>query len=240
MEYRNAQFNDFYNDWARNEYGGTWRDVWAVSLQKTARFAFAYFWQGTLLLLPGLYFVFRDRKMRFLFVTLFLVTVSLYLVVWSNAHYAAPATCILFALLVQSMRHVRQMHLFGMRVGLPLSRTAVLLLVLNTANSVSLHTCDTLLWTCAGNQNRAAIAKQLENSPGKHLVVVRYNEDHNIHEEWVFNGADLDGAKVLWARELDAEQNAKLIGYYKDRKVWLVQPDENPTEVVPYTPATLP
>jgi hypothetical protein len=240
IEYRNAQFNDFYNDWARNEYRGTWQDIWAVSLQKTTRFALAYFWQGTLLLLPGLFFVFRDRKMRFLLVTLFFVTVSLYLVVWSNAHYAAPLTCILFALLVQSMRHVRQMRLFDMRVGLPLSRTAILLLVLNIANSVSQHTCDTLLWTCAGNQSRAAVAKQLENSPGKHLIVVRYNDDHNIHEEWVFNGADLDGAKVLWARELDAEQNAKLFAYYKDRTIWIVQPDENPSEIVPYTSAILP
>lgn len=239
MEYRNAQFNDFYNDWARNEYDGTWRDIWVVSLQKTARFAFAYFWQGSLLLLPGFCFALRDRKMRFLLVTLFLVTVSLYLVVWSNAHYAAPVTCILFALQVQSLRHVRQMRLFGMRVGVFLSRVAILLLIVGTANSVSLHACDTLLWTCAGNQNRARIAKQLENSPGKHLVIVRYDEGHNIHEEWVFNGADLDGAKVLWARELNKEQNTKLLDYYKDRTIWLVQPDENPSEIVPYAPAGL-
>lgn len=240
MEYRNAQFNDFYNDWARDEYRGTWRDIWAVSLQKTARFAFAYFWQGTLLLLSGFYFAFRDHKMRFFLAILFLVTVCVYLVVWSNAHYAAPVTCLLLALQVQAIRHVRQMRLLGMRVGLLLSRTAILLLLIGTMNSVTAHSCDTLLWTCAGNENRAAILKKLENSPGKHLVMVRYSEDHNIHEEWVFNGADLDGAKVLWARELDDEQNAKLLAYYKDRTVWLVQPDEDPTEMVPYAPKGLP
>ena len=71
--------------------------------------------------------------------------------------------------------------------------------------------------------------------------MVRYGEGHNIHEEWVFNGADLDGAKVLWARELDdKEQNAKLLAYYSGRTVWLVQPDEDPSEIVPYTAAELP
>jgi hypothetical protein len=235
IEYRNAQFQDFYNDWARNEYQRTWPDIWQVSLQKTARFAFAYFWQGSLLLLPGFYFIFRDRKMRLFLLTLLLVTVSVYLVVWSNAHYAAPVTCILFALQIQALRYVRQMRLFGANVGLLLSRTAILLLLLSTANNVTLHACDTLLWTCAGNQSRARIEKQLNNSPGKHLVMVRYSEDHNIHEEWVFNGADLDGAKVLWARELDKEQNEKLLEYYKDRSIWFVQPDENPSEVTAYT-----
>jgi hypothetical protein len=241
MEYHNAQFDDFYNDWARNEYRGTWSDVGRVSLQKTARFAFAYSWQGILLVLPGFYFVFCDRKMRFLLATVFLVAVSLYLVVWSNAHYAAPITCILFALQVQAIRHVRQMRIAGMRVGFVLSRTAVLLLFIGAFNNVSARSCDTLLWTCAGNQNRATIAKKLQSLPGKHLVVVRYGDDHNIHEEWVFNGADLDGAKVLWARELDDnEQNAKLLAYYAGRMIWLVQPDEDPSEIVSYAPKELP
>jgi hypothetical protein len=234
MEYRNAQFNDFYNEWSRNEYSGTWRDIWNVSLQKTKRYAFAYFWQGSLLLLPGFYFAFRDRRMRLLVVTLILVTIGLYLVVWPNAHYAAPLTCILVALQVQSIRHIRQMRLSGMRVGLLLSRTAILLLMLSTLNRVSLHNCDPMLWTCAGNQNRARLAKQLENSPGKHLVMVRYDEGHNVHEEWVFNGADLDGAKVLWAREIDAAQNAKLFDYFKDRQIWLIEPDSDNTELTSY------
>src|SRR5437588_12278708 len=78
------------------------------------------------------------------------------------------------------------------------------------------------------------------HTPGKHLILVRYGEDHNIHDEWGYNGAEIDSAKVLWARELDAEQNAKLLAYFKDRHVWLVEPDKDNTESIPYTPLASP
>jgi hypothetical protein len=64
--------------------------------------------------------------------------------------------------------------------------------------------------------------------PGKQLVIVRYSPDHNSLDEWVYNAADIDGAKVIWAREMNAANDFELIDHYKDRKVWLVQPDTEP------------
>ena len=78
--------------------------------------------------------------------------------------------------------------------------------------------------------------KKLEQLPGQHLLMVRYSDHHNIHDEWVYNGADIDGAKVVWARELDEEQNEKLFAYFRDRQIWLVEPDVNNILVKPYTP----
>ena len=70
------------------------------------------------------------------------------------------------------------------------------------------------------------------------MIVVRYDPDnHNIHDEWVYNGAEIDNAKVLWARELDPAQNARLLAYFKDRQIWLVEPDTDNTELIPYSPA---
>ena len=42
-----------------------------------------------------------------------------------------------------------------------------------------------------------------------------------------YNGADIDSSKIVWARELDAMQNEKLLAYFKDRQVWLARPDED-------------
>ena len=43
---------------------------------------------------------------------------------------------------------------------------------------------------------RAAIARKLEQIPGKHLVFVRYTNDHSAHEEWVYNAAKSAGAEL--------------------------------------------
>jgi len=84
------------------------------------------------------------------------------------------------------------------------------------------------------NYRRAAMLKQLENTPGQHLVIVRYKPDHDfILDEWVFNNADIDGSKVLWARDMGA-QNAELIHYFGSRHVWLAEPDYNPPKLTPY------
>src|SRR5712664_2654811 len=60
LEYRNHQFEDFYNGWEREDYQNTWQDVWTVSCEKLTRSGSTYFWWGALLLLPGLPFVFFE------------------------------------------------------------------------------------------------------------------------------------------------------------------------------------
>ena len=119
-------------------------------------------------------------------------------------------------------------------VAIALCVTAVVLLPFEVATVLERHRCDPLHWTCEGDPSRVAIADTLNHTPGKHLIIVRYEQDHNIHDEWVFNGAEIDNAKVLWARELWPEQNAKLFAYFKDRQIWLVTPDTDNTFLEPY------
>jgi hypothetical protein len=73
---------------------------------------------------------------------------------------------------------------------------------------------------------RAAVARQLETSAGFHLVFVHYAPVHVFHDEWVYNRADIDHAKVIWANDLGPARNRQLIQYLdRNRKVWLVEPD---------------
>jgi len=122
------------------------------------------------------------------------------------------------------------------RWGAIFARTSVLLLLVDTAGAVMRKDCDTFYWTCQGDVSRLAIQRKLEALPGKHLVMVRYTDDHNIHDDWVYNGAEIDSAKVVWAREINPEQDAKLLQYFGDHKVWLVTPDADNTFLEPYTP----
>ena len=43
-----------------------------------------------------------------------------------------------------------------------------------------------------------------------------------LYREWVYNEANIDGAKVVWAREMDTAHNRKLLEYFADRCVWLL------------------
>jgi hypothetical protein len=235
IAYRNQQFEDFYSGWEREDYDNKLADVVRVTEEKLIRCSLAFFWMGELLALPAVVFLFRDRKMRLLLVTFFLVMAGVFAVIWSNAHYAAPLTCVIVALTVQTIRHLRTMGNERRPVGVALSRAIVILLLLETSATTALGNCDPLPWTCHGDPSRLAIAEKLQHTPGKHLILVRYEQDHNIHDEWVYNGAEIDNAKVLWARELDAEQNAKLFAYFKDRRIWLVTPDSDNTYLEAYT-----
>jgi hypothetical protein len=77
---------------------------------------------------------------------------------------------------------------------------------------------------------------QLESIPGQHLVIVRYSYDHhNVNYEWVYNTADIDHSKIVWAREIQGADISPLLNYYKDRNVWLVEADSVPVKLVPYS-----
>ena len=236
LTYNNEQFDQFYNEWEREDYQTTWKDALGVTVEKVARMGVEFFWPGALCLLPALAFAFRDRKMRLLVVTLLVVLAAVFVVIWSAPHYAAPVTCVIYALLVQAVRHLRTIKWKARPLGLAFSRALVVLLVLETGISVGRRACDPMWWTCTGDPSRVAVMEKLLHLPGKHLIMVRYSEDHNVHDEWVYNGADIEGSKVIWARELDEEQDEKLFAYYKDRHVWLVKPDVDNTKIVPYTP----
>jgi hypothetical protein len=235
-QYNNAQFEDFYNDFEREEYHTTFDDFKSISWLKLTRYTTTYFWMGLLLIVPWLPLAFLNKKTKLLSLSFFFCVPGLFAVVWSNSHYAAPLTCVFFALIVLAIRHLRTVRISGRPIGMALSWATVALLVFDVSGGVAHRSCDPIWWTCQGDVSRAAIQKTLENKQGKHLIIVRYGEDHNIHDEWVYNGAEIDGAKVLWARELTAEQNEKLFEYFKDRQVWLVTPDTDNTYLEPYSP----
>lgn len=75
----------------------------------------------------------------------------------------------------------------------------------------------------------ARAQEMLERQPGRQLVLVRYGPRHDIYEELVYNQADIDGSKVIWARSLGPQQDAELIRHYSDRQVWMLTEDAGVT-----------
>jgi hypothetical protein len=88
-------------------------------------------------------------------------------------------------------------------------------------------------------QGRAAIDDQLAHAPGEQLVFVRYSPSHRF-AEWIHNAADIDSARTVWANDLGAQENAKLLRYYANRKAWLLEPDARPPALTPYSAESSP
>lgn len=177
--------------------------------------------------------------------------------IWIFPHYAAPMTGPFFILVTCGWSRLRACRVRHRRVGLLLARTTVMFCVAillirilaewTGINQIRRHSSATALLTYALQASppslewpfeRAAIEKELERSGGKHLILVRYAQDHDPHREWVYNKADIDNSAVVWAHDMGPVQNRKLIDYFRSRHVWLLETDRPAPKLVPY-PALL-
>jgi hypothetical protein len=156
-------------------------------------------------------------------------------VVWFEPHYAAPMTAALFGILVQAMRYLRRWQWRSRAVGIGLTRVVVIFaLALVPAHAwMSWHRLPDANEVHMGY--RAAFASELNHVPGEQLVIVRYSSDHDPGEEWVYNRADIDHAKIVWAREILDEDIRPLLDYFRNRTVWLAEPDADPPRLTAYS-----
>jgi len=231
IHYDNAEMENFYNQYERLAYDRTWATLKSVFQDKWEHCSLAFLWPACWLLVPGIFFLHRDARFRLPLVALLAVLFGYCLVVWPGPHYIAPAAAVLFAALAQLIRHLRAIRIFGRPIGAALSRAILFALVIDVSLLVAQRLGDPQGWGGWGLSDRADLLHQLESTPGKHLVLVRYGPDHSVHEEWVFNVADIDASKVIWARDLPGEINDQLLRYYPDRTIWLALPDTNEVSV---------
>ena len=183
----------------------------------------------------------RDRSVRFLTAVGIVLAIGLGIETFFIPHYLAPATALIYAILLQSMRHLRLRGPSGLFLVRAIPTVCVLLAVvricaqpLHIELPSALHQAGD--WSGGGpihRSSRARVAAELESQPGPQLAIVRYVPNH-LYPEWVSNAADIDQSKLIWAREMDPASNRELLNYYKNRKAWLVEPDRNPPRIVPY------
>ncbi len=185
--------------------------------------------------------VLHDRRIRPLVIVGAVCLTGTGLIVFFMAHYAAPMTAVIVAVLVQGMRHLRVWRWEGRPTGLFLVRGLVVVCVLMAPFEVRMLAAPPPpgTWMALGPE-RAKLLAQLDSLAEQHLVLVRYKPDHDAMAEWVYNGADIDSSKVVWARDMGATANEELIRYYKDRRIWLLEADDTPPSLSPYPPAEQP
>ena len=146
-------------------------------------------------------------------------------------HYLAPVTGLNYYFVLNAFRLARWRN---KRVGdLMLWLTPLLAIA---ALLVALHGTINKKASASWQDRRAQLVKQLKQTDGKHLIIVTYGPRHSYHDEWVYNEADIDNAKVIFARAMDIKQDCELVEYFKSRRIWSlgIDDDELTPELKPY------
>lgn len=197
------------------------------------------FYLGPALTLPLLAFPWfvHDRKLRFPLLAIGTLAIAMAFETWTSPHYFTPAAGALYLVVIQGMRHLRLWRRRERRLGAALVNPIFVVCVAMVGlrlSAVMLHAQMEPQWP-RGNLKRARLVEGLRQYPGRQLVIVHYGPDHPLDEEYVYNPADIDSTKIVWARDM-GEQNQELIHYFPDRQVWLLNFDHSTPKLAPYPP----
>jgi len=156
-------------------------------------------------------------------------------------HYLAAVVCLFVLMSVEGLRRISSKLPHGREVAQVLAFFCVAQFAIWYAIHIPESEAGRFdLWDSINHtkpERRIAVARQVAAIPGELLVFVRYWPQHIFQDEWVYNSADIDHQRVVWARDLGDEDDRKLIAYYKDRHPLLLEPDANPPRLGPWTPA---
>ncbi len=184
-----------------------------------------FFYIGPALTFPLLIGILSSGRQSHLRIVLFAVSamaVALALCIYTMPHYAAPATVAVYIFAAEGLRYLWQQGGKGERAFVvAVCLTTVVASLTRQTGSTAINS------TFAFPDTRELVTQELENKPGKQLVLVSYDlERHYPGDELVHNGADFDSEKVLWARSKGIENDRELCQAYGDRTFWSVKTDD--------------
>ena len=237
-------------------YDGPWE---FIKVRLTIYYAF-FLWPFLLLLAPAILTLWQT-EVRVVLFSVLLVALDLTAQIWPpHAHYAGPACGAVILLVLLSLQHLRTSH---PNHGAWASRAAVMVMAFWLLSPIAdkllrpfgilpitAHQFDKdkdiqnsvhkpIPWLPLEVQ-RERIEADLEARSGKHLVIVHHPYHDVPSMDWVYNRADIDHAKVIWARDMGYLNNQELLEYYPDRQVWYVDRGDPTAAIRPYSAAILP
>ncbi len=205
-----------------------------VAAARTKFLAIWGFYVGIGLTLPlfALPLLLKNPWMRFALSVCAVSLAVMFFETWLFPHYAAPIAPLLFLILTECLIALSPWQWRG----LPLGRGLVALVVLFHIALVGFaifhrpqYIATREPWALARQQ----ILQRLGHDGHNHLVIVRYAANHTPDAEWVYNKADLDKTPVVWAHEMSGEDERKILNYYSNRYVWLLEADTKPPRLSP-------
>ena len=206
--YRHAVMRDFWAGWDVD----LWKDSRSLPVEQFLGKAYIltdFFFGWWPVMVPLLLWPFALKTTgEIVSVALAAVCVAaLGLLVGVLPHYAAAFAGVFYLRFLQSLA---RLGAWRRPVGPALAASVIALFVFSGRDGLS-----TALAARAAHFGaaREAMNRSLAQMSGRQLVLVRYQPSHNGQpghngqEEWVFNAADIDASRVVWAREMTPDQD---------------------------------
>ena len=236
--YHHAAMRDYYAGWEVREFdeARTLRGFIRRTLHKA--FELWRFYIGPVFTVPllALPFAIRDRRMWLPIIAGLVFSLGWLVETWTFPHYVAPATGLVYLVVVQCVRHMNSWRWRGAPAGQVLARSLPVVcfaMILLRVVAAAAHAPLEPRWP-RGNLDQPKVVAQLRQIPGQHLVIVRYGPHHDVDRDWVYNAPDIDHSEIVWARDMGNEPNQELLRYFNRRHAWLMYGDETPPRLEPY------
>ena len=230
--YRHASLERYWAGWQGGQRDHVRQDIVGEFFRRIGSFYGFLFGFWPILAMALIWpFALKSREERWtvLILCLFLIATIAPLLGYLP-HYGAPIAALLFLRLLQGFSRLPEWNPSGRPFGKILLAGLLAAWFLRGAAELALPgRVPQFAW------DRAQVIRQIEKTPGNHLVLVRYTPKHWVHDEWVYNHADIDGSPIIWAREMNPEADAPLLEYYRGRHVWLLDADASPAKLEPYS-----
>ena len=164
---------------------------------------------------------FEKRWALFALLTYGVLISGLVMETYMQMHYLAPIIGFSYLFVLQAMRLWRWRNKRMGRTMLWLVPLLCVVVLLFSLLYERMKQDESAAW----QRQRARINEQVKKMGGQHLIIVSYGSQHSFLDEWVYNDADIDGAKVIFARAINNTQDCQLVDYFKSRRIWSLDVD---------------
>jgi hypothetical protein len=151
-------------------------------------------------------------------------------------HYIAAYSCVISFLIFRGMMAIYQWHIRGKHVG---SLVVLFLMSVGFLAKLQMVPLGAILkpgHITRQESLRVQVSNRLMRESGRHVVFIRYGPNHNFHDEWVYNAADIDASPIVWCRAINPTDDAEVTQYYTDRQFWTADVDKDSVRVSRYQP----
>lgn len=217
-----------------------------LRLEYRVRFYRFFFLPPLYLTLVSFFFALREWNMRWVVATLGMFAVGTNLFPYLLVHYLAAVTCLFVLVSLVGLQQLSRIRIRNSQVGSDISRVLIVLCLAEFITWYGLHLFENPrfypvlqyeTWDSINHENpehRIEVNRQLAAIDGQLLVFVHYSANHIYQNEWVWNQADIDHSRIVLARDLGPDENEKLIRYYSNRKVFVLEPDDSIPRISSY------